>query len=124
MGRTYAANQGGIAVKRVRQLNDWLLKEELAREDLAVAVLLYSVGQPSNGRLIRQFRSVAEEYIDVVRFFRIDVTENPSVREALPIRVLPTIVLYADGKERARREGPQNENDIRALIVGKPEKLT
>ncbi len=55
--------------------------------------------------------------------YQLDVDENPHITEELGIKAVPTVVVYREGEEIARYEGPYSREAllerIRALIEPK-----
>jgi hypothetical protein len=41
-----------------------------------------------------------------IEFYRIDVTENPTITDELGVQAGPTLLVFRDGEEIARYEGP------------------
>ena len=99
---------------KVRETNDWLLPEELAGE----GPLLLLFDQTEGLRDIAAFDFAAERHDDL-RFLKINVDENPSVLKRYHVRKLPTVVLYAGGREGGRRSGVFGDQDISDLIAKK-----
>jgi len=104
-------------VKRVLEINDWLLPEELAVEGATVLVLF---DRSERGAARDAFASAAAQHGGSARFLRIDVDENPSVRKEYGIRTLPGVVLFVNGKEGARLSGAVGDAAISELLARKP----
>ena len=52
-----------------------------------------------------------------VRFFQIDASESPSLVEYVQVEAVPTLVLYRDGDEVARYEGPYSREALQERIA-------
>ena len=59
-----------------------------------------------------------------IEFFRIDVTENPTITDELGVQAVPTLLVFRDGEEVARYEGPYSREALNErltnLMAGKP----
>jgi len=59
-----------------------------------------------------------------IEFYRIDVTENPTVTDELGVQAVPTLLVFRDGEEIARYEGPYSREALNErltnLMAGKP----
>lgn len=104
---------------KVRDINDWLLPEELALPGTPVLVLFASTEGWRKDATDLAFLSAASQHGGPVRFFRINVDENPSVLKDHRVRTLPTMVLYVEGQETARRTGPMGDRAIGEMIARK-----
>lgn len=62
------------------------------------------------------FEKLAEEYRDTARVVALNSEESPEVVEQLRISGVPTVVVFRQGQEAARRMGAQGERDLRALF--------
>lgn len=105
-------------MNRVRETNDWLLPEELALPGAVLVLFDLTEGL----RDTAAYRFAAERHEGPARFFRVNVDENPSVLKAYKVRKLPTVVLFIEGVEAARRSGPLGDQDILDLLAKPPRK--
>ena len=104
---------------KVRDINDWLLPEELALPGAAVLVLFVSTEGWRQDATDSAFLAAASQHGGPVRFFRINTDENPSVLKEHRVKTLPTLVLFVEGQEAARRSGPIGDRAIGELIARK-----
>ena len=109
-------------MKHVLEINDWLLPEELAVQGIPILVLYYETDALKGDRTATSFATVALEHSSAVRFLKLNLDENPSVMKDRGLTALPTIVLYRDGVELARRAGPMGDKAITELIVRREKK--
>lgn len=69
--------------------------------------------------------SVVQAHADRVRSVSVDVDAEPDVARRLGIRTIPTLILFADGRERRRLEGLQPADVIagavRDLLAARPD---
>ena len=104
---------------KVRDINDWLLPEELALPGTPVLVLFTSTEGWRKDATDIAFLAAAAQHGGPVRFLRLNTDENPSVVKDHKIKILPTLVLYVEGQEAARRSGPIGDRAIGELIARK-----
>jgi thioredoxin-like negative regulator of GroEL len=110
-------SQKEAAVKRPLEVNDWLLPEELAVEGKTVLVLFH---RSERVPALDAFAQAAAQHGGSARFLRINVDENPSVRETYGVRSMPALVLFVGGKESARLSGAIGDAAISELLARKP----
>lgn len=58
-----------------------------------------------------------EEFAGKVDLWRINADEQPEVLRALKVFGIPTMLLFQDGQEIARRTGAQSQADLRAFFL-------
>ncbi|KAB8045045.1 thioredoxin [Janthinobacterium aquaticum] len=58
---------------------------------------------------------IADDYPEV-RVVKINADENRKAMEEMAVRGLPTLLLFADGEERARLLGAQSKTRLAALL--------
>lgn len=62
------------------------------------------------------FDRLADEFEGRARVVAINADESPEVAKALQIYAIPTVLIFRDGKETARRMGALGETDLRSLF--------
>ena len=62
------------------------------------------------------FEKVSGELIDSLRFYKLNVDNGPKSSSVNNIDVIPTLIIFKDGKEVARRVGGCNESQLKAFI--------
>lgn len=62
----------------------------------------------------------AERYEGRVKVAKLDVDQAPSVAQRLGIMSVPTLVVFREGKETARRTGVQSSEGLAALVGQEP----
>ena len=67
------------------------------------------------------FEKVAS-YSPQIRFAKVDTQTHPNVSAQAGIRSLPTLVLFQQGKEKARISGALNEQQLRQWLVQEMQK--
>ncbi|MFN3484628.1 MAG: thioredoxin family protein [Planctomycetota bacterium] len=107
----------------VRDLNDHGLEERVLEAEGPVAVAFLDFGSIPCVHFRPELEAVAEALEGKVAFYRIDVTENPSITEELGVQAVPTLLVFRDGDEIARYEGPYSREALAerlsALLAGK-----
>lgn len=53
-----------------------------------------------------ELEKTAEALVEWIRFWRLDAVENPTVTDHLGVEAVPMVLLFKDGDEIARWEGP------------------
>lgn len=61
---------------------------------------------------------IADDFAGTLRVGKLDVDTSPEVACKLGIRGAPTVVLFKNGKEAARRLGLANRETLLALVRG------
>jgi thioredoxin-like negative regulator of GroEL len=108
-----------VNVSKVRETNDWLLTEEIAVPDVPVLVLFDAIEGPKRSETDVAFLAAAARHSGPARFFRVNVDENPSVEETYQLRKLPTLLLFIEGKEIARKSGAVGDKAILEMLTRK-----
>jgi len=60
---------------------------------------------------------MGETYRDRVHTVRINADEHPDLARDMRVLTIPTMVVYTNGEERARRVGAQNRGDLDTLYA-------
>jgi thioredoxin 1 len=105
----------------VKNVNDEALADRLDRKGLfAVAFVEYD-SIPCK-HFLPELDAVAEILEWKMEFCRIYATENPAITLDLGVECVPTLLVFRDGKEIARYEGPYTrqamEERLRPLCLG------
>lgn len=58
---------------------------------------------------------ISEEMSDIA-VYKMDVDEAPNTPETLDIQSLPTLIIFKDGKEIARKTGPMLKSELTTWI--------
>ena len=61
---------------------------------------------------------IAEETAGRVAVGSVNADDNPGLSAKYNVRGLPTLIVFRDGKEIARRVGLTNDAGVRALLAG------
>lgn len=107
----------------VKDLNDTGVEERVLESDGLVAVAFLDFGSIPCNHFRPELEAVASNLDGKVEFYRLDVTENPSITDDLGVQAVPTLLVFRDGEEIARYEGPYSRealtDRITQLLAGK-----
>lgn len=107
----------------VKDVNDQGLEERVLESDGLVAVAFLDFGSIPCEHFRPELEAVSEAMDGRMEFFRLDVTENPSITDHLGVQAVPTLLVFRDGEEIAKYEGPYSRealsDRLTALLAGK-----
>jgi len=108
----------------VAYINDRQLREILRQSLDWSAIAFVSYGSIPCDNFRPEFEALAETFMTNVFCGWLDVDENPTITEKLKVQAVPTTVLYKNGQELARYEGPYSREalDERVRAVMSPKK--
>lgn len=66
--------------------------------------------------LLPILEDLAGDFAADVAFFKVDVEDDPALRERLGVRSLPTLILYRDGSEIDRIRGMHTRSNLTMWI--------
>ena len=108
----------------VKELNDQGLEERVLESEGLVAVAFLDYGSIPCDHFRPELDAVSETLEAKLEFYKLDVSENPSITEELGVQAVPTLLVFRDGEEIARYEGPYSREALgerlTALMAGKP----
>lgn len=96
----------------VRDLNDQGVEERVLMVEGPVAVAFLDYDSVPCDHFRPELDAVSEQLEEKVVFYKIDVTENPSITEELGVEAVPTLLIFREGKEIARYEGPYSREAL------------
>ena len=96
----------------VRDLNDTGLEERVLESEGLVAVAFLDWGSIPCEHFKPELDAVADHLHGKAEFYRIDVSENPSITEELGVQAVPTLLVFREGEEIARYEGPYSREAL------------
>jgi thioredoxin len=107
----------------VRELNDEGVEEKVLESDGLVAVAFMAYGSVPCKHFRPELDATADAVEGKIGFYKIDVDENPSITEDLGVEAVPTLLVFRDGEEVARYEGPYSRealgDRLNTLLAGK-----
>jgi len=101
----------------VKDLNDTGLEQRVTESDGLVAVAFLDYGSIPCDHFRPELDAVSDTLDGKVQFFKIDVTENPSITEELGVQAVPTLLVFREGEEIARYEGPYSREALNDRII-------
>lgn len=104
----------GMGAKLV---NDVDLEQAIHEGKFYVVVMFYQVDTPPCSHFFPEFDAVSLSLDHVAEFFKIEVSENPSLTEVLCVDHVPTTLVFRNGNEIGRYEGPYRWQALRDRIV-------
>lgn len=108
----------------VRDINDQGLEERVLESEGIVAVAFLDFCSIPCDHFRPELTAVSESMDGKMEFFRIDVTENPTITDELGVQAVPTLLVFKEGEEIARYEGPYSREALGErltnLMAGKP----
>ncbi len=103
-------------------VNDQGLEKKILEAEGLLAAAFLNYGSIPCVHFRPEIEAAAERLEGKVEFCRIDVTENPSITGEMGVCAVPTLLIFRDGEEIARYEGPYSRealgDRITALLAG------
>jgi thioredoxin 1 len=104
--------------KEVQSIGELDFECAVLRSEGAVLVDFTADWCPPCRALSPVVERVAAELGDRVRFYRVDADACPNLASRFKIRGLPTLVVFAEGREVARRLGLTHDQGVKDLLAG------
>ncbi len=101
----------------VRDLNDQGVEERVLESEGPVAVAFLDYDSIPCRHFRPELEAVAEQLDGKMCFYKVDVTENPLITEDLGVEAVPTLLVFREGKEIARYEGPYSREALGDRIL-------
>src|SRR5262245_4739396 len=113
-----------MAKERIIELNDLNFESSVLRVPGPVVVDFTAAWCPPCRALSPILERFAEQGAGTVVVGSVDADAYPNLAARFGVRGLPTVVVFANGTEVARRVGLTTEEGIRKLLSLSPERVT
>lgn len=101
---------------KIEELTEESLPRELAAHHPLMVLAAVFPGVGDNRGFMAAVSDVAELHQPEVRFFKVDVSENPTALNRLDLYVVPSTVLFEYGSEVARFGGADCVEDLEQAL--------
>lgn len=103
---------------KLEEINDLSFEQEVLDSQVPFLLDFSAAWCGPCKRLTPVLRELAAEEAGRVRVGKIDLEESPLTAQRLGVRAAPTLVVYREGVEVARRVGLLSKEKLRELILG------
>ena len=107
-----------MASKNVREINDQNFQDEVLASPEPFLLDFSATWCGPCKALLPIVEKIADENVGAIRVGKIDIDSSPEVAAKLGVRGVPSIVVFKNGKEAARRIGLANRDAIMKLFAG------
>jgi thioredoxin 1 len=107
-----------MASKNVREINDLNFQDEVLGSPEPFLLDFSATWCGPCKALLPIVEKIADENVGTLRVGKIDIDTSPAIAAKLGVRGVPSIVVFKDGKEAARRLGLANRETILSLVRG------
>jgi len=81
-------------------------------------LILFSTEWCNSGTILTtNIESIENEFVDLYKFIKADVTEANNNTERFNIKNVPTVIIIEDHKEAARFVGIKSSDEIKAFLL-------
>lgn len=91
-------------------------EEEVLKADIPVLVDFWATWCGPCQMLAPTVSAIADKYDGKVKVCKVDIDENIALAEKYGIEVIPTLVVFENGKEKARKSGLMTQAELEALL--------
>ena len=91
-------------------------EEEVLKAETPVLVDFWATWCGPCRMLAPTVSAIAEKYAGKVKVCKVDIDENVPLAEKYGIEVIPTLILFKNGEEKARKIGLMTANEIESML--------
>jgi len=103
-------------VKKDLIITDLNFKEEVINSPIPVLVDFWASWCIPSQMMMSVLDKLSKDYDGKVKIKKLNVDQNPKMRDKYKILGCPTFILFKDGEELMRKVGAQSENQLREII--------
>ena len=104
-------------MKEDLRITDSNFEEEVINSPIPVLVDFWASWCIPSQMMIPVLDRLSEEYEDKkVKIRKLNIDQNPGIRDKYKILGCPTFILFKDGKELTRKIGAQSDNQLKEII--------
>ena len=97
-------------------ITDLNFKEEVINSPIPVLVDFWASWCIPSQMMMSVLDKLSKDYDGKVKIKKLNVDQNPKMRDKYKILGCPTFILFKDGEELMRKVGAQSENQLREII--------
>jgi thioredoxin-like negative regulator of GroEL len=105
-----------MAKTEVKRLNDHALEELLVSENGYLAVAFMSHTSVPCDHFLPELAAMPELMKHRLKFFHLDVDENPTITGELGVTATPTLLILKGGEEIKKYEGPYTRQALKGRL--------
>lgn len=98
-------------------VNDKSLETAIVETKGFLVTYFFQVESIPCAHFLPEFIGLSKLLQDRATFVRIEVTENPTAARERDVECTPTTIVWLDGKELARYEGPYSRDALKGRIL-------
>ncbi len=103
-------------MKEDLRVTDNSFKEEVIKSPLPVLVDFWASWCIPSQMMIPMLEKLSKKYDGKIRIRKLNVDQDPRMRDKYKILGCPTFILFKDGKEITRTLGAQSEDQLHKII--------
>ena len=97
-------------------ITDINFEKEIINSSIPVLVDFWASWCIPSKMMIPVLEKLSDEYDGKIKIKKLNVDQNPGIRNKYKILGCPTFILFKDGEELTRKVGAQSENQLREII--------
>jgi thioredoxin-like negative regulator of GroEL len=102
----------------IRDVNDERL-DEIVKSSASTVIGIAFLGSESEPckKFVPELVAAAQRLEHSMTFYRIDALENPDITDKHGVKAVPTLLIFKNGKEIGKYEGPYSREALYARIT-------